>query len=83
MIRLGDIVNVDYGVISKMWLVKDLGLKKLVDEHKVDSGYYKVLGFQQGSGWWSLSNGTLKQMREYIEQYRVDDKILVEFSKEV
>lgn len=74
MIRLGDKVNVRYGQsISKMWLVKDLSLKKFYEEHDIHEGYYKVLGFQRGKGWWSLANGTLKQMREWIEQYRVEE----------
>ena len=79
MIKLGDIVEVDYGRnISKMWLVKDLGLKK-----KGYDGCYKALGFQQGNGWWSLNNGSLKEMRQFIEKYRTDNKTLVEFAKEV
>ena len=84
MIKLGDIVEVKYGQsISKMWLVKDLGLKRLFKEHNINRGYYKVLGFQQGNGWWSLNDGSLKDMREFIEQYRINDETLVEFSKEV
>ena len=79
MIKLGDVVEVEYGKnIKKMWLVKDLDLKR-----NGYGGYYKALGFQQGSGWWSLNNGTLREMREFIEQYRIDNKLLVEFAKEV
>ena len=74
MIRLGDTINVRYGQsISKMWLVKDLSLKRFFEERGIHEGYYKVLGFQKGKGWWSLANGTLKQMRKWMEQYRVED----------
>lgn len=74
MIRLGDTVDVRYGQnISKMWLVKDLSLKRFFEEHDIHEGYYKVLGFQKGKGWWSLANGTLKQMRAWIEQYQIKE----------
>ena len=71
MIKLGDTVDVTYGEhISKMWLVKDLGLKRMSETTPELKGkYYKVLGFQKGKGWWTLNNGTLKEMRIYIEQY--------------
>ena len=65
MIKLGDTIDVSYGNISKMWLVKDLDLKR-----RGFDDYYKVLGLQKGNGWWSLNNGTLKEMRAYMEQYR-------------
>ena len=74
MIRLGDTVDVRYGQnISKMWLVKDLSLKRFFEEHNINRGYYKVLGFQQGKGWWSLNDGSLKEMRAFIEQYQVKE----------
>ena len=74
MIKLGDTVDVKYGQnISKMWLVKDLGLKRFFEENNIDEGYYKVLGFQRGKGWWSLNSGTLKDMRAYIEQYQIKE----------
>ena len=74
MVRLGDTVDVQYGQnITQMWLVKDLSLKKFFIENNINEGYYKVLGFQKGKGWWSLNNGSLKQMREFIEQYKVEE----------
>ena len=67
MIRLGDTVDVKYGeFISKMWLVKDLGLKKYTKD------CYVVLGFERGKGWWTLNNGTLKAMRAFVNRYRVE-----------
>ena len=73
MIKLGDVIDVRYGQsISKMWLVKDLGLKRFFEENNMNHGHYKVLGFQKGNGWWTLTNGTLKEMREFIEAYKVE-----------
>lgn len=68
MIRLGDTIEVKYGdSISRMWLIKDLNLKQKLEESGVNGkGYYKVLGLWKGHGWWSLAQGTLKQMREFI-----------------
>ena len=66
MIRLGDTIDVKYGEnITKMWLVKDLGLKKYTND------CYVTMGFQPGKGWWTLNNGSLKNMRDYIKQYAV------------
>lgn len=64
MIRLGDtITTTKKHNISEMWLVKDIGLKKYTNK------CYVVMGFQKGKGWWTLNNGSLKEMRKYIEKY--------------
>jgi len=73
MIRLGDTVEVRYGeTITLMWLTKDLGLKRHFKEHNItDQGFYTVLGFQPGKGWWTLNNGKLSDMRAYIQKYAI------------
>lgn len=65
MIRLGDTVEVTkkHG-ITLMWLVSDIGLKKYTNRH------YVVMGFIPNSGWCTLANGSLKDMRRYIESHR-------------
>ena len=64
MIRLGDTINVTkYHGVRKMWLVKNPGLKKYTDK------VYVVLGLVS-DGWCTLNNGTLKEMRAWMEQYR-------------
>ena len=71
MIKLGDTIDVTYGHnISKMWLVKDLGLKRMSETMPEFKGrFYTVLGFEAGKGWWTLNNGTLAEMRAYIRRY--------------
>jgi hypothetical protein len=65
MIKLGDTIDVTkYHGIAKMWLVSDLGLKKYTPEH------YVVMGFIPNNGWCTLNNGSLKNMRAWMEQYR-------------
>lgn len=73
MIRLGDTVKVKYGEnITHMWLVKDLALKRFFEREGItDQGYYTVLGFQPGKGWWTLNNGKLTDMRKYIKDYAI------------
>jgi hypothetical protein len=74
MIKLGDTVKVKYGEnITLMWLVKDLSLKRFFEKNNItDQGFYTVLGFQPGKGWWTLNNGSLKEMRHYIRKYAID-----------
>ena len=73
MIRIGDTIDVKYGEhISKMWLVKSLNLKRYAEKYPEFLGkHYVVLGFEKGKGWWTLNNGTLKEMRDYIRRYAV------------
>lgn len=65
MIKLGDTVDVKCCKITQMWLIKDLGLRKYTKD------CYVTLGFQPGKGWWTLNNGSLKDMRAYIKKFAV------------
>ena len=71
MIKLGDTVDVNYGETTKMWLCKDLGLVRFAKEYPEYNGlWYKAMGFIPGQGWYTANNGTLKDMRAYIESLR-------------
>lgn len=68
MIKLGDTVNVNDGQTTKMWLGKNLNLKKFALEYPEYKGlHYVVMGFIPGKGWYTANNGTLKNMRDYIK----------------
>ena len=71
MIKLGDTINVNYGEsTSKFWLVKNENLKRMSKEiPELINKHYVVLGFIKGKGWYTVNNGTLKEMRKFINKF--------------
>lgn len=61
MMRLGETIEVDYGIIKKFWLVKQPQLKKYTNK------IYCIMGFIPGKGWMTCYNGTLAEARKWAK----------------
>ena len=69
MTKLGEIVKTNkINKVSELWLVKDL--------RRADAGVpaYVVMALRRNddgscAGWYRLTNGTLKEMRNYIKNH--------------